>query len=262
MSQGSHGWVLLDSEEAHAQVVGDFVTEGVQRGECVLLVGIGARIQRLRSRLHRAGLVGETWTPSPTGPVRLVPPDPDRVAEEVAAALADGHHRVRFSAAIEQAGVDALEPTVTRLTAEYPMTALCPYFRGMVVPGEQRVLATAHDWQLDATAEYDDGVFRLTRSRGLLGLAGELDSGNADGLRAVLRATLADGGRPAAWDVADLRFLDVGAADSLLTATAGPPGLTVLGASRLTARLVSLLADRHPDLAVDLVAAPGEDPAR
>ncbi len=261
MSRGSHGWVLLDSEEAHAQVVGDFVVEGVRQGECVLLTGLGPREQRLRSRLHRAGLVGDTWTPSARGVVRLVPPDPDRVAGEVAAALADGHPRVRFSAAIDHTGVDPLEPTISALTAEYPVTALCPYFRGLVVPEEQRVLATAHGWELDARAEYDDGVFRLTRRGGVLGLAGELDSGNVPALRAVLDATRTPGGRPVAWDLAELCFLDVAATDALLGAAARPPGLTVIGASRLTARLVRLLADRHRGLAVDLVDAAPEGAA-
>jgi hypothetical protein len=257
VSRGRHDWVVLDSEEAHAQVVGDFVVEGVRRGECVLLTGLGAREQRLWARLRRSGVVGETWQPSESTAVRIVPPDPALLPAAVATALAQGYPGVRFSGALTTAGENGFEAVVSDLAAEQPFTVLCPYFRELLLPGQRDTLATQHDHEHDATAEFDDGVFRLTWSRDVLRLAGELDSGNADALRAVLRATLRDDGRPATWDVADLRFLDVGAADSLVAAAAGPPGLTLVGASRLTSRLVRLLAERHPGRTVQLTDSLG-----
>jgi DcmR-like sensory protein len=260
VTRGRHAFVLLDSEEAHTQAVGDFVIEGVRRGECVLLTGLGGRERRLWSRLRRSGVVREGWQPSATTAVRLVPPDPDRLAEAVAGALAEGYAGVRFSGAITTPGVNAFEAAVAPLVAEHPVTVLCPYFRSQLEPGQHEALTALHDTEVDVAPVYDDGVFRLTRRGELLYLAGELDSGNADALRAVLQATLAAGGRPASWDVADLHFLDVGAADSLVAAAAGPPGLTLVGASRLTARLVRLLADRHPDRTVDLVDALADAP--
>jgi hypothetical protein len=261
MTGGAHDFVLLDSEEAHTQVVGDFVAEGLRRGECVLLTALGGREQRLWDRLRRAGVLGEDWKPSETTSVRLVPPDPDLLPAAVTGALAEGYPGVRFSGAITTPGVNAFEAVVAPLAAEHPFTVLCPYFHRLLEPGQHEALTALHDSEVDVAPEYDDGVFRLTRRGELLCLAGELDSGNADALRAVLQATLAGGGRPASWDVADLRFLDVGAADSLVAAAAGPPGLTLVGASRLTARLVRLLADRHPDRTVDLVDAPPDDAA-
>jgi hypothetical protein len=257
VSRGRHDWVVLDSEEAHAQVVGDFVAEGVRRGECVLLTGLGAREQRLWTRLRRSGVVPETWQPSASTAVRVLPPDPDRLPGAVAAALAEGYSGVRFSGALTAAGDNPFEAVVSGITEDAPLTVLCPYFRGLLLPGQRETLVTFHDHEHDATAEFDDGVFRLTWSGDVLRLAGELDSGNADGLRAVLRATLRDDGRAATWDVVDLRFLDVGAADSLVAAAAGPPGLTLVGASRLTSRLVRLLADRHPGRSVQLADASG-----
>jgi hypothetical protein len=257
---GAHAFVVLDSEEAHAQVVGDFVADGVRRGECVLLTALGPREQRLWARLRRTGVVPDDWQPSGTTAVRLVPPVPDRLPGAVAGALAEGYPRVRFSGAITTPGVNAFEAVVADLVAEHPMTVLCPYFRDTMEPGQQEELTALHDAECDATAEFDDGVFRLTRCGELLCLAGELDSGNADALRAVLQATLSGADQAASWDVSDLRFLDVGAADSLVAAAAGPPGLTLVGASRLTARLVRLLADRHPGRAVDLVDAPADVP--
>ncbi|HJX44225.1 MAG TPA: hypothetical protein VJ352_11150, partial [Geodermatophilus sp.] len=56
--------------------------------------------------------------------------------------------------------------------------------------------------------------------------------------------------RPTSWDVTDLRFLDVDAADTLLTAAAGPPGLTLVGASGTTGRVLGSVAGRHPGLRV------------
>jgi DcmR-like sensory protein len=250
---GAHDFVLLDSEEAHAQVVGDFVAAGVRRGECVLLTGLGPREQRLWARLRRAGVVGEDWEPSATTDVRLVPPDPGRLPGAVAEALAEGYPGVRFSGAITDPGVSPFEAVVGPLVAQHALTVLCPYFRRLLEPGQREDLAAGHAAEVDATAEFDDGVFRLTRCGDVLCLAGELDSGNADALRAVLRATLRADGDAATWDVGDLRFLDVGAADSLVAAAAGPPGLTLVGASRLTARLVRLLTERYPGRAVRLV---------
>ncbi|PRY50004.1 hypothetical protein LY71_10440 [Geodermatophilus tzadiensis] len=261
MSRGRHDWVVLDSEEAHAQVVGDFVVEGVRAGECVLLTGLGSREPRLWARLRRAGVVAPTWEPSATTAVRVVPPDPARLPGYVDGALAEGFPGVRFSGALG-AGDNPFEEVVTELAARVPLTVLCPYFRHLLVPGQSASLAGAHDHEVDATALHDDGTFRLTRTPEGLRLAGELDSGNADALRAVLRATPRGDGRPATWDVADLRFLDVGAADSLVAAAAGPPGLVLVGASRLTSRLVRLLATRHPGRSVQVAQADGSGSTR
>ncbi|WP_336027193.1 MEDS domain-containing protein [Geodermatophilus sp. FMUSA9-8] len=258
MTGGRHDWVVLDSEEAHAQVVGDFVADGVRRGEVVLLAGLGAREERLWSRLRRAGLVGEGWTPSATTPVWVVPPDPQRLPGEVARAVAEGWPGIRVSGALTGPGVAPFEAVVAELDPPVPLTVLCPYFRRLLGPGDRELLEPMHDGEVDATAEYDDGVFRLVRDGDVLHLAGELDSGNADALRAVLRSSLRSDGAPATWDVADLRFLDVGAADALVAAAAGPPGLTLRGASRLTGRLVGLVADRYPGRAVVLAESDGD----
>ncbi|SDD51612.1 MEDS: MEthanogen/methylotroph, DcmR Sensory domain [Geodermatophilus telluris] len=260
MSRGRHDWVVLDSEEAHAEVVGDFVVEGVRRGECVLLTGLGTREPRLWARLRRAGVVGQAWEPGATTAVRVVPPDPARLPGYVTGALAEGFPGVRFTGALGP-GDNPFEQVVTELAAEVPLTVLCPYFRHLLAPEQVPVLAAAHDSEVDAAGLYDDGTFRLTRTPGGLRLAGELDSGNADALRAVLQATPGGDGGPATWDVADLRFLDVGAADSLVAAAAGPPGLVLVGASRLTSRLVRLLATRHPGRTVQLAQADGSGSA-
>ena len=260
MTGGRHDWVVLDSEEAHTQVVGDFVADGVRRGEVVLLAGLGAREERLWARLRRTGVVGEDWAPTATTAVRLLPPDPLRLPGEVARAVAEGWPGIRLSGALTGPGVAPFEAVVAGLSPAVPLTVLCPYFRRLLGPGDREVLEPMHDAEVDATAEYDDGVFRLTCDGGVLRLAGELDSGNADALRAVLQASLRGDGAPATWDLSDLRFLDVGAADSLVAAAAGPPGLTLRGASPLTGRLVALVAARHPGRQV--VVADPDDGAR
>ncbi|MGY1698391.1 MEDS domain-containing protein [Geodermatophilus sp. SYSU D00766] len=261
-SAGRHDWVVLDSEEAHAQVVGDFVAEGVRRGEQVLLVGLGAREERMWTRLSRQGLLGPghpgaTSAQALDRPVRILPPDPDAVRAAITGAVAEGWPGVRFSGALTSAGGNPFEAVVTELVAHLPLTVLCPYFRDLLVPGQREQLTQLHDHEHDAGAEYDDGVFRLVVAGTVLRMAGELDSANADALRAVLGATLQVSARPATWDVTDLRFLDVGAADALVAAAAGPPGLTLVGASRLTGRLITLMAGRHPGREVRLADGGG-----
>jgi len=243
MSAGRHDWVVLDSEEAHAQVVGDFVAEGVRRGERVLLIGLGHREERLRARLRRQGL------PANAGAALVLPPDPYVLRAAVTDSLAGGCPGVRFTGALTTPARNAFEAVVSELAATLPLTVLCPYFRDLLLPGQREELTALHDAEHDATAEYDDGVFRLVREGSLLRLAGELGSSDADALRAVLAAT-ASTTRPASWDVTDLRFLDVDAADALLTAAAGPPGLTLVGASGPTGRLLGSVAGRHPGLRV------------
>ena len=239
MSVGRHDWVVLDSEEAHAQVVGDFVAEGVRRGERVLLIGVDDREERLRARLRRQGL------PANAGAVLVLPPDPHVLRAAITDSLAGGQCGVRFTGALTTPGRNDFEAVVSELTATLPLTVLCPYFRDLLLPGQREELTALHDAEHDATAEYDDGVFRLVRDGSVLRLAGELSSADPDALRAVLAAT-SRATRPVTWDVTDLHFLDVDAADTLVAAAAGPPGLTLVGAAGPTGRLVGLLAGRHP----------------
>ncbi len=257
MTGGRHDFVVLASEEAHAQVVGDFVAEGVRRGERVLVTGLGAREERLWARLRRQGLLGADRPGDGGHAVRVLPPDPAVLRGAVTGALAEGWPAVRFTGALDTAGYNDFEAVVDELVTDLPLTVLCPYFRELLLLGQHEWLTELHDAEHDATAEYDDGVFRLVLDGPVLRLAGELDAGNADALRAVLGATLQADGRAATWDVGDLRFLDVGAADALVAAAAGPPGLTLVGASRLTGRLVTLLAGRHPGREVRLVGRGG-----
>ncbi len=250
MSPGRHDWVVLDSEEAHAQVVGDFVAEGLRRGEKVLLLGLGTREHRLRTRLRRQDLLGPDRSAEDEA-LLVLPPDPQVLRTSITDALGEGRPGVRFTGALTSPARNPFEAVVTELAARLPLTVLCPYFRDLLLPGQREELTELHDAEVDATAEYDDGDFRLVHDGPVLRLAGELESANADALRAVLAAT-SQVTRPATWDVTDLRFLDVDAADALVAAAAGPPGLTVVGASGLTGRLVTLMAERHPGREVRL----------
>ena len=158
MSAGRHDWVVLDSEEAHAQVVGDFVAEGVRRGERVLLIGLGVdREERLRARLRRQGL------PANAGAALALAPDPYVLRAAITDSLAGGCPGVRFTGALTTPGRNAFEAVVSELAATLPLTVLCPYFRDLLLPGQREELTALHDAEHDATAEYDDGVFRLVR---------------------------------------------------------------------------------------------------
>ncbi|MGY1812625.1 MEDS domain-containing protein [Blastococcus sp. SYSU D00820] len=230
-----HRWVLLAGEEAHADLVGDFVADGLRAGDCVLVAGLGHREERLRGRLDAAGVDHEAA-------LRALPADPAALPGAVDDALADGFPGVRVTGAIDAPGPSPFEPVVADLVHRRPVSVLCPYFTRLLSAEQQEALAAEHDDLVADPAEYDDGTFRLTRDAGALRLAGRLDAGNTEAQRAVLRAALGPGGGLLPWDLADLQAVDADAAAALITAAAGPEELTLLHPGRDTAELLRALA--------------------
>src|SRR3712207_8618648 len=99
-ARGQHGWVVLDSELAHEEVVGDFVLDGLQQGDCVLLAGMGTRDdETVRRRLQRAGVEPSASPDRGPAALRAVRPDPAALVASVDSALADGFSVVRFRGA-------------------------------------------------------------------------------------------------------------------------------------------------------------------
>ena len=253
---GRHGWVVLDSELAHAEVVGDFVLDGLRQGDCVLLAGMGHRAETVHRRLAQAG-VHRSASSAPGSPaLRAVPGDPAALVEAVESALADGFSGVRFSGAITEPGPSPFEPVVDELARTRPLTVLCPYFRSLLAPPEEAALERRHRDRVHALAAYDDDSFRLTHRGAALRLTGELDGTNTEALRAVLAATAGQDDGPRVWDVSGLHFLDVAAANALVAAAGAPPGLTVRGATPLLGRLLTAVAAGTPDAQVRLRPTP------
>jgi len=254
--RGQHGWVVLDSELAHEEVVGDFVLDGLEQGDCVLLAGMGSRDEKVRRRLQRAGV--ELSASPDRGPaaLRAVQPDPAALVASVESALDDGFPGVRFSGAITEPGISPFEPVVDELARTRPLTVLCPYLRSLLGPGQETALDHLHDDRVHAPAAYDDDAFRLSRRGEALRLTGELDGSNTEALRAVLAATAGQDGDSRVWDVSGLHFLDVSAADALVAAAGPPPGLTVRGATPLLGRLLTAVAADSPDAEVRVRATP------
>lgn len=254
--RGQHGWVVLDSELAHEEVVGDFVLDGLEQGDCVLLAGMGDRTETVHRRLARAG-VHRSASSAPGSPaLRAVPGDPAALVESVESALADGFPGVRFSGAITEPGPSPFEPVVDELARTRPLTVLCPYFRSLLAPPEEAALECRHRDRVHALAAYDDDSFRLTHRGEALRLTGELDGANTEALRAVLAATAGQDDGLRVWDVSGLHFLDVAAADALVAAAGAPPGLTVRGATPLLGRLLTAVAAGTPDAEVRLRPTP------
>jgi hypothetical protein len=158
---GRHGWVLLDSELAHEEVVGDFVLEGLEHGDCVLLAGMDTRDEGVRRRLRHTGVAPGASSAHGPAALRAVPEDPAALTESVESALADGFAGVRFSGAITQPGVSPFEPVVDELARTRSLTALCPYFRSLLEPVQEAALDHAHNARVHAPAVYDDEAFRL-----------------------------------------------------------------------------------------------------
>ena len=256
---GRHCWVALDSELAHAEVVGDFVLDGLRRGECVLLAGMGAREETVHRRLVQAGVHWSASSAHGSPALRAVPADPAALVESVEAALADGFPGVRFSGAITEPGPSPFEPVVDELARDHPLTALCPYFRSLLAPPQEAALEHLHHDRVHALAAYDDDSFRLTRRGEALRLTGELDGTNTEALRAVLAATAGQSSGPRVWDVSGLHFLDVAAADALVAAAGSPPGLTVRGATPLLGRLLAAVAADTPEAEVRIRLTPHSD---
>ena len=245
-TSGWHGWVVLDSELAHAEVVGDFVLDGLRQGDCVLLAGMGARDEVVHRRLLQAGVHGRASPAHGPPALRAVPADPAALVDSVESALADGFPGVRFSGAITEPGISPFEPVVDELARTRPLTALCPYFRSLLGAPQEATLERDHDHRVHALAAYDDESFRLTHRGEVLRLTGELDGTNTEAMRAVLTAAAGQSGGPRVWDVSGLHFLDVAAADILVAAAGSPPGLTVRGATPLLGRLLTAVAADSP----------------
>ncbi|SET34697.1 MEDS domain-containing protein [Geodermatophilus poikilotrophus] len=255
-TRGQHGWVVLDSELAHEEVVGDFVLDGLQQGDCVLLAGMGAPDENVRRRLQRAGVELGACPDRGRAALRAVPPDPAALVASVDSALDDGFPGVRFSGAITEPGAGPFEPVVDELARTRPLTVLCPYLSSLLGSQREAALDSLHDERVHAPAAYDDDSFRLSRRGEALRLTGELDGSNTEALRAVLAATAGQDGGSRVWDVSDLHVLDVSAADALVAAAGPPPGLTVRGATPLLGRLLTAVAADSPDAEVRIRATP------
>ena len=226
---GPHGCAVLSSEEQGWEVLAEFIGDGIEGQDQVVVVGLRAgQVTELRRRLREEQgvdpvpaiadgqlvLVDEAVS---AGFFRLSGQDlTGMVTDQVGRALIDGYRGVRLTGLYPERGVGPHELALDRLVRAVPLTVLCGYFAGDVTEQELLRIRGLHSREVVDPAVYDDGRLRITRPRpGWLRLAGRWDTGNHEpALTAVAQAVTA-GDRDL--DVASLRSIDPASLHALLT---------------------------------------------
>jgi anti-anti-sigma regulatory factor len=280
---GDHACAIYRSDEEHWEISADFLAAGLARGERVVCVDDGGTADAVLRRLGEDGLdarryrargqlvVDDTRLPTRTGGLS---------AGQVAAAIEDARDaalrggfrgfRLAFetgSVLRDTADVEWLleiDAACAPLWQTAPATGLCQIDARLTDAAQRARIRSRHDREVAAPAMFDDGLLRITGEDGAgRRLAGEIDVGNREALRAELeRAVLA--GHPALrLAVASLRFADAASVGMLAdVAQRLPEGHTIV-LERPGALLRKLLEvcglGRLPGLVVE--PDPAQEPA-
>jgi hypothetical protein len=252
---GWHGCAVLSSEEQGWEALAEFIGEGIENQDQVLVVGLraGQRTQLLR-RLHEeqgvdAGpaitdgqlvvmdelLSAGFWSLSAMEVTGLV-------TNQVDEALLEGYQGIRLTGLYPEHGVGPHELALDRLVQTVPLTVLCGYYRDDLTEQELLRVKRFHTLEVVDTAVFDDGRLRITRPRsGWLRLAGRWDPTNHDAALAAIGPAVAAGDRDL--DVASLRVIDPASLHALLT---GVGRVRLRRPNDLVQRLAQFLATHRP----------------
>lgn len=263
---GDHAAFSFTTAEEQAQVIGPFLHTGLDAREKVIYISGGGprQLPGLGGRPYADHFAG-------TGQLRVIPRDvacltrgrfdPDRmltvIGREITLATEQGYTAVRLTAdmswVLDQPGgyplMLASEATFDQAIAPgSPVMAICQLDRNRCDPDQLGALNDGHQIQVTADPEFDDGVLRITRSHAPNGLrlGGELDAARHRPFVTALTSLGAAG--DIHLDFTDVRFLDLGALNLLVTrAMRTPPG-HVLVLDNLppdVARLIQALGWHH-----------------
>ncbi|MFC0037948.1 STAS domain-containing protein [Actinomadura rayongensis] len=247
---GDHAWLACSGAEEHEHVVGAFVRDGLLAREKVVYVAA-------EPEPRIPGVVG---TPSPelltvlhaghTGPRKAL----DAVTAEVEAAECAGFAGVRVTLDLTCA---ARDPELTRelmacdaaldhlVRPSAALSVLCRVDRRRVPPDAVDLLRAAHSVHAAPDPDFEDTVLRIVRTfdpRGLE-LSGELDASRHTVLDQALATVLAHGDDgPVHLDLAELRFIDLGALNMLAEVASRRAGRAPLVLDRMPSQLHEVIA--------------------
>lgn len=236
---GDHAWFSYATHEEQEHVVGAFLRDGLVASDKVIYItdedprdlpGLRTRYQLDPAHYLRTGqltVLPRTETCRTDGSF-----DPERMVASLESAMARAERErfrgVRVTAdmtwAVRQrcgparvldceVGMDAtIAPSTTAI-------AVCQIDRRSCTHDELTALRETHEVLVGADPDFDDGVLTITRTflpRGLR-LKGELDGARHAVFAEALHAVTAQGG-DVHLDLAELRFVDLGALNMMATA--------------------------------------------
>ena len=224
-----HGCVLLSSEEQGWEALADFISQGIEVQDQVLVAGLRAgQVTELLRRLHEelgvdpdpAITDGQLVVMDQAGSAGLLPlPEQELtglISNRIEQAIQEGYRGVRLTGLYPARGIGPHEPVLDRLVRTGPLTVLCAYFHDDLTAQEQARVRELHLYEVVDTAVFDDGRLRITRPRpGWLRMAGRWDTGNHDAALAVVSRAVAAGDREL--DMASLRTIHPAGVHALLT---------------------------------------------
>lgn len=268
MLPGDHAWLSYASREEQEHVIGAFLRDGLTTDDKVVYItdddpyelpGLRTRygidpVPHLRTgRLTVLRRADFCLTDGAFDPGRMIASLRDilagaerdrfrgvRVTADMTWAIHQRNGRDRLLAC--EAGLDAaIAPSTTAM-------AICQIDRRRCTGDELTVLKQTHEVLVGADPDFDDGVLTITRTfspRGLR-LRGELDGARHLVFAEALRTVLEPGG-DVHIDLADLRFIDLGALRTMAGVAmelGGRGGLVLTRPSPDVAHVVRLLGGR------------------
>ncbi|WP_033322189.1 MEDS domain-containing protein [Actinomadura atramentaria] len=265
---GDHAWLGYCGVEEHDHVVGAFVREGLLARDKVIYLCADAHpeIPGVVGRPPASLLtVLETGHDGP-GPALAA------LAAEVAAAERAGFAAIRVTADLTCAARDPeaardlldCEAAVERLVRpSTAISAICRADRRRVPPETMARLRAAHAVHAAPDPDFEDAVLQIVRTfdpRGLA-LSGELDASRHTVLDQALALVLAGGDHgPVHLDLAELRFIDLGALNMLAEVAARRAGRGPLILDRMPSQLHEVITtvgwNMLPGLQVGCAATP------
>ncbi|WP_018655841.1 MEDS domain-containing protein [Actinomadura flavalba] len=214
---GDHACLAYRCEEERRHVVGAFVRDGLlAREKVVYLSAVAApRVPGVVSLPSRRLLSVITLDGDPRAAL-------GRLAAEISAAERAGFRAIRVATDLTGADPESLlgcERTLDRLVApSTSVVALCQLDRSRLPAGPLEELGAEHAVLAGPDPDFEDTVLRIVRTfepRGLA-LAGELDASRHLVLDQALALVLSGAdGADVHLDVAELRFIDLGALNML-----------------------------------------------
>ncbi len=248
-----HGCAVLRSAEQAWEALSDFVEEGLRGNQQIVLAGL--RLDQQDALLRRLSENDvQTDTPSSDGRLTLMAEDISRqflslppkeltraVADQIEQAVSSGCAGVRLGGIYPDIGIGPYESVLDELVRSAPLDVLCGYDRTRLTFDEVDTIRGMHMGEVSDTAEYDDGILRITRPRaGWVRLAGRWERPNHDAAFAVVSDAAAAGFRNV--DTSSLRYVDPVCLHALLTGIGG--GLRLQRPNHLVQRLAGLLAHK------------------
>jgi anti-anti-sigma regulatory factor len=264
---GDHAAFSFTTAAEQAQVIGPFLHDGLDARQKVIYISGGGprQLPGLGDRPDADHCAG-------TGQLRVIPRDvaclsrgrfdPDRmltvITHEISQATEQGYPAVRLTADMSwvldqpggytlmlasEAGFDEAFTPGTKIMA------ICQLDRNRCAPDQLSALNDSHRIRVTANPEFYDGVLRITRSHAPHGLrlSGELDAARHRPFMAAL-AGLGEVGTEIHLDFTDVRFLDLGTLNLLVTHAMCTPPRPVLVLDHLppdVARLIQALGWHH-----------------